>query len=345
MGCISDAIEEAICFFLQVYPYQPVCSYEIILCGSFESLEEEWRNYYGYGSSNSLPLHYDGQFLVPEKKTDKLTILVSLKETVIAGAEQYFKEVRNEKEEPSEGRGLKLLAFFHFIELLCHEFSHLCSYDRMMSLTSWSDPMLPAHCYDYHLHDEFISRIRGMEVMLRMGSSLMEPDLIYSLYTGYVRDTKVQFKERTAEVRKTVDKARKDLEAALPGMQLREGLTDEEMVDGLEYELGHKLQYGRVDGRIRLSELETMEFSAVDEMAEPMKAYIYALKNPYAVYEGTQFTGALVGFYKAFCCTVCSWIMELEKVIDTPFWEYLDIDTVKKQDEIFRQWLLDRASA
>ena len=344
IGCIPDAIEEAICFFLQIYPYQPVCSYEIILCDNFENLEREWRNYYSYNADNSLPLHYDGQFLAPEKRTDKLTILLSLKESAIVGAEQYFKEVRNGTEMPSESRGLKLLAFFHFIELLCHEFSHLCSYDRMMSLTSWADPMLPAHNYDYHLHDEFIARIRGTEVMLRMGAPLMEPNLIYSLYAGYVSDTKTQFKERTAEVKETVKKAREDLEAALPGMQLREDLTDEEMLEGLEYELGHKLQYGWEDGKIRLSELEAIEFSAVDEMAEPMKAYIYVLKNPYAVYEGTQFNGALVGFYKAFCKDNSRWIMELDKVIDKPFWEYLDIDEVKKQDEIFREWLMDQAS-
>ena len=36
--------------------------------------------------------------------------------------------------------------------------------------------------------------------------------------------------------------------------------------------------------------------------------------------------------------------MELDKVIDKPFWEYLDIDEVKKQDEIFREWLMDQAS-
>ncbi len=42
----------------------------------------------------------------------------------------------------------------------------------MVALTNWSDPMLPAHNHDYHLHDEFIVRIRGMEVMLRMGAFL-----------------------------------------------------------------------------------------------------------------------------------------------------------------------------
>ena len=36
IGCIPDAIDEAICFFLQIYPYQPVCSYEIILCDFFD---------------------------------------------------------------------------------------------------------------------------------------------------------------------------------------------------------------------------------------------------------------------------------------------------------------------
>ena len=90
--------------------------------------------------------------------------------------------------------------------------------------------------------------------------------------------------------------------------------------------------------------MEAIEFSAVDEMAEPMKAYIYALKNPYAVYEGTQFTGVLVGYYKAFCRDESNWIMVLEKVIDRPFWEYLDINAVKKQDEIFRNWLIEQAS-
>ena len=339
---IPEAIEEAIGFFLSRYPCHPECRYKIVLCEDYECLQTEWREYYGYGPSRKLPLHYDGQFLVPAGKTDSLTILVRIDASVITGARQYYKEKKSGIEMPSEERGLKLLSFFHFLELLCHEFSHLCSYDRMMSLASWSDPQIHSHNYDYHLHDEFIARIRGVETMLRMCCPYMETDLIYSLYMGLMQDTRKQFQERVDGVKKWIGRMKKDLEAELPAMQRREGMNDQEMLESLEYELGHKLQYGWGDGRIRLSDLEAVEFSAVDEMAEKLKPYIYFLKNPYAVYEGTQFTGTLAGFYTAFCGDETGWELELEKVINRPFWEYMDVKIIKKQDEIFREWLMNR---
>ena len=80
IGHIPEVIEEAIDYFLTYYRCQPVCSYDIILCADFESLQEEWRNYNSYGADVVLPLRYDGQFLVPWERTDKLVILASMDE-------------------------------------------------------------------------------------------------------------------------------------------------------------------------------------------------------------------------------------------------------------------------
>ena len=351
---ISLAIEEAISFFLSIYPdATPSLDYNIILCDDFQSLEEEWRAYYGHEEDAHLPLSYDGQFLPPTKKTATLTMLVRINRDVIVGAEQYHTEMEYGREEPSETRGLMLIPFFMFLELLLHEFSHLCSYGRMMSLTAWADPQLPSHNLDYHLHDEFIARIRGTEAMLRMVKDLLEPDLIYSLYVNYVNDVKQQYLDRMEEVKGTVAKARTDLEAELPEMQKRQGMSLEDMVIGLEEELGHRLEFGIVDGKVKLSDLEVIEFDAVDELEEKLKPYLYVLRNQYAVYEGTQFTGALVGFYLAFCTPVSSsacadndkrgWELQLESVINTPFWKYMDVETVKEQDGEFRDWLIEHA--
>ena len=342
IGHIPEVIEEAIDYFLKYYRCQPVCSYDIILCADFESLQEEWRNYNSYGADVVLPLRYDGQFLVPWERTDKLVILASMDESVVAGAGQYLKEKRGGVGEASEERGLKLMHFFRFIEMLCHEFSHLCSYDRMMALTDWADPQMHANNYDYHLHDEFIARVRGTEIMLRMFAPYMENDLIYSMYMCYVNDTKTSFTRRLNEVREVIERERKGLEEELLMMQRLEGLTDAEMVAELEYELGHRLENGYVDGKLVLSDLEVIEYSAVDEFAELLKFYLYVVRNRYAVYEGTQFAGALVGFYAAFCGEESGWDMELENVIDEPFWQYLDESKIREQDEAFRHWLIDR---
>ena len=237
---------------------------------------------------------------------------------------------------------MKLMHFFRFIEMFCHEFSHLCSYDRMMALTDWADPQMHANNYDYHLHDEFIARVRGTEIMLRMFAPYMENDLIYSMYMCYVNDTKTSFTRRLNEVREVIERERKGLEDELLMMQRLEGLTDAEMVAELEYELGHRLENGYVDGKLVLSDLEVIEYSAVDEFAELLKFYLYVVRNRYAVYEGTQFAGALVGFYAAFCGEESGWDMELENVIDEPFWQYLDESKIREQDEAFRHWLIDR---
>ena len=341
---VKQVIEEAINFFLKVYPYSPVCGYNIILCDSFESLEQEWREYFGFDETESLPLDYDGQFLFPDVRTDKLTILVKISEEVIKGAQQFLKEELNGIEEPSEERAMKLMPLFHFLELFCHEFSHLCSYDRMMVLTDWADPRLPAHNYDYHLHDEFLARVRGMEAMLRMGTPYMETNLIYSLYMSFMKGTKNQFEARLEEVDKDIERVRLELEEELPFMQMAEGLSDEGMVAALEKELGHKLQYGYVDGKLELSDIEVIEFSVVDELVDMLKSYLYVARNKYAVYEGTQFAGTAVGFYAAFCGGNDVWDMQLEHVIDIPFWEYLDAGKVKGQNELFWKWLMNRVN-
>lgn len=339
---IEEVIKDATAFFLRVYPYSLVCDYDIILCDSFESIEQEWRDYYGFDEDEYLPLNYDGQFFAPDVGQDKLLIVVKISEDVIIGAQQYMKEKQNGIEEPSEERAAKLIPLLYFLELFCHEFSHLCSYDRMMVLTDWADPRLPAHNYDYHLHDEFIARVRGIEIMLRMGTPYIDPALIYSLNTSYVMATHEQLQDRQEEVRDTIMDIRLELEEGLPLMQFNEGMSNEEVVAQLERDLGHKLQYGYVDGELKLSDLEVIEFSIVDVFAEELISYPYCIRNKYAVYEGTQLAGTIAGFYAAFCGDDGGWDMSLEKVIDIPFWKYMNEAKLRKQFDTFQEWLTER---
>ena len=479
---ITRTIEDAIRFFLDLYPdVHLTCAYDIVLCDSTGSLQDEWRRYYGFDQDRVLPLPYDGQFLSPVEKTDTLTILACVKEEILAGAAQYHREVDHGLESPLEQdeleeRGLKLMPFYEFVELLFHEFSHLCSFDRMMTLTDWADPQMSVNVLDYHLHDEFIARIRGTEAMLRMGAPYMETDLIYSLYQYYMTGLTESFNDRYKGTLEYINKARFFLHQEMMELQgefdeddldwdeddfddlydedgfdeenldeeitekLRNSfhklffssdeadpdedpednipedfkqfihdllygsddnddgdisdeddswtdddwsaapaLTDEELLHYLEQNLGHKLRYGFVDeaeesgslvesskiiitasGRpLRITDLEVIEFYVPDEeKTHQLQVFDYFLKNPYAMYEGTQLAGMSAAFWRAFCGSaadpsvqdindgntgVDDWNLQLDQVIDIPFWQYIDREKIERQTQAFFVWLTERS--
>lgn len=344
--------------YLRVYPFcRPSCSAEIILCENNKHMEEEWRRYYGHHPEKEFPIEYDGQFLPAVSKSDVLTILACVNANVISGAEQYLYEKENGslKNAPTDERGLKMLPFWHFVELVMHEFSHLASYDKLMLLTNWTNPSLPIDDLDYHLHDEFITRIRGIYAMLLMAEPYMETDMLYSLYVGYINDEQNQFLKRMDSVRELDERYRDNIRRDLAHMQRQLRLSNELLAEEIEKELGHPLEYGGAweDGALKLSKLEIIEFYAVDEFEEMMKPLLYIHRNSFAVYEGTQFAGASAGFFQAMThmegqenhfsnLMIAEDELHLENVIDIPFWKYFDLEKIKKQNDVFRELLVQR---
>lgn len=493
---IVRSVEDAIAFFCSFYNTSPSLDYHVILCEDFDSLQDEWRAYYGYGAEREMPLDYDGQFLAPTQKTDTLTMLVCVDEEVAEGAERYYYEVEHgskvDTKDPDilEERGLTLMPFFEFIELLLHEFSHLCSYDRMMAFTNWANPEMNKIGYDYHLHDEFIARIRGTEAMLRMMQPYTELGLLYSLYQYYLSGMQKAYEERIAMTATFIANLRELLTEELMDLQmdeedwdfwdywndeyadddvdwedeelgeeltnelisimeeekaklkelsalleekaknLRESisanewgrtlseepvqglfdgsdfdledddlyddfddfdedfppLTDKDVVEYVEEKIGHKLTYGLVEeteddreddmddddliyldsGRaLKITDDEALEFYARGETERTVEPYMEFLKNPFAVYEGTQYAGMLIGFYRA-CCEDSwragdghrdreegageenaehDWNLHLDEILDIPFWQYLNLDRVQEQGVAFEDWLNAKVEA
>lgn len=343
-------ILESMNYFLRVYTFlEPHCGISVILCDKVEDLEKEWNKYYGYGDEAGLPLKFDGQFLVPDEKTDILSMIICVNKDQIEGIEQYYHEKENGSlaGTPTEERGLKMMAFWHFVELVMHEFSHMCSYDRMMRLIDWEDTRMSKDI-DYHLHDEYLARFRGTKAMLLMAEPYMETDMLFSLYLGYWTDLGDSFRKRQEETKDFIEHERELLGQALPDLQEMTGLDDEGFVKMLEEEFGHKLKYGgeKLDGNLRLSDYEVIEFSAVDEIAELTEPYLYFLRNPVAVYEGVQFAGMITAFYDYLCDDKDLMIGEeelhLENVIDIPFWNYVDASRINQQANRFKAELIRR---
>ena len=107
-------IFESMNYFLRVYPFlEPHYGISVILCDKVEDLEKEWIKYYGYGDEAGLPLRFDGQFLVPDEKTDILSMIICVNKDQIKGMEQYYHEKENGSlaGTPTEERGLKLMDY------------------------------------------------------------------------------------------------------------------------------------------------------------------------------------------------------------------------------------------
>ena len=153
---------------------------------------------------------------------------------------------------------------------------------------------------DYHLHDEFITRYRGIWTCLKMAEPLMETDLLYSLWNMYWDGAMKGFQEEkgaiAAELKSITEGSRKSIRAFMDA----EGLSPVEMEEELEYELAHPLQYRGefdADGVPRMSDLEAVEFVCIEETKRAVIPLIYAVKNRTATYEGAQLFGMIHAYY------------------------------------------------
>ena len=227
------------------------------------------------------------------------------------------------------------MAFFGFVETLQHEYSHLCSFDAVMRATDWQDPGFVKYSQNYHLHDEFIARYRGIWACLKMAEPLMETDLLYSLWNMYWDGVSKSFQEEkeaiAAELKRIKEGNRKSIRAFMD----EEGLSSEEMAEELEYELAHPLQYrGEFDaeGVPRMSDLEAVEFVCVEETRRAVLPMIYAVRNGSATYAGAQLFGLVHAYYDYLAektgagdpdLILDPSSLSLPDVIDIPYYDYV----------------------
>lgn len=320
---------------------KPSSDVEIILCSSEEDMEAECLRIQGKDDFKD-PKIYNGAFLAPDKYTDTLTITIVAEEKVVVGAKQYIREKDTASLRDTvlpgperEKRGLKLMAFFGFVETLQHEYSHLCSFDAVMRATDWQDPGFVKYSQNYHLHDEFIARYRGIWACLKMAEPLMETDLLYSLWNMYWDGVSKSFQEEkeaiAAELKRIKEGNRKSIRAFMD----EEGLSSEEMAEELEYELAHPLQYrGEFDaeGVPRMSDLEAVEFVCVEETRRAVLPMIYAVRNGSATYAGAQLFGLVHAYYDYLAektgagdpdLILDPSSLSLPDVIDIPYYDYV----------------------
>lgn len=302
---------------------------------------------------------YDGNFVAPKETTDTLTILALLKDKNIRGAEQYYLEKENGSlrdasvddhngmdDKSRAARGEKLMAFFEFAEMIQHEYSHLCSYEKLMIATDWADPLFLGHDWNYHLHDEYIARYRGTRAMLKMAEPYAEKNLLYSLWMGYWDDLNGEYKNYTETVRTFISDRAKGIEAETLMFMKQNGLSSSDMIAELEHELGHPLHLQgelSASGVPKLTPIEVLEFLTFEDTEKRTIPLMYAIRNPYASYHGAQLLGLIQAFHDHFSLHIRnSDDLELPEsgtdlcsVMATPFYEYVDVAKAKETLERF----------
>lgn len=343
-GLISRMLQEAVDAYHALY--EPASSeVEYMVFDSPDQLNEVRATI----TNEDDGMDYDGNFVPPKAKTDTLTILALLKEKNIRGAEQYYLEKENGSLKDSRtaddlaraARGEKLMAFFEFAEMIQHEYSHLCSYERLMTATNWADPLFLGHDWNYHLHDEFIARYRGTRAMLHMAEPYAEKNLLYSLWMGYWDDLNKEFKEHIEDVKKFLADRAKGIETETLMFMKQNNLTGQDMIAELEHELGHPLHLQgelSASGVPKLTPIEVVEFLTFEDTQKRTIPMMYVIKNPYASYHGAQLLGLIQAFHDEFCAdelVLPDSGTDLCSVMVTPFYEYVDAAKAKETLERF----------
>ena len=233
--------------FHDIYQKQD-CDIEIIICETTEDFDTISQKYMAEKIKKDFR-DYDGRFICPQSPGETFRIIFILKVEDIPGMEQYVSEQDTGSlrdvdlpAEERERRGLALMGFFHFVETLLHEYSHLCSFEQYMQVTDWEDPAIGAHSIDYHLQDEFIARYRSTMAVLKMIEPFAESDLLYSLWLSYWNGAKRAYSHETETMQAIIDNQRAGIEQELGSMILLMNLSFEDLSAELEMELGHKLK-------------------------------------------------------------------------------------------------------
>ncbi len=352
---IAAVLQECVDGYIELHA-QPHSEVEFIICDKMEEVKSIRNNLVDDSGDGD----YNGIFLPPKAKTDTLTILALLNEREAKGAERFFREKRRgtlrDADIPDrEERGVALMAFFEFMEMIQHEYSHLCSYERVMDATDWVDPLMMGHDWNYHLHDEFIARYRGTRAMLKYAKPYMESNLVYSLWMGTYNDLITDFKEQITAIRLWLKKEAMGIEQESTLFMKANGMTAQDMVMDLEHELGHRLYFkGELNDRgfPKLSPIEVVEFMTFKDTAHHTIPIMYAVKNSYATYQGAQLSGLIQAFHdhmsdllgKSDGFEMKDEYLDLVKVIGIEYYEYTDAEKIKKTLEsyisMFEKWAM-----
>ena len=318
----------------------PSSDIEFIVCASPQELDDIRFARSGQRSEKTGDSFYDGYFVAPGERTDTLTIFVVPKADMEEGARQFFmeKEEGSLKDAPlspeeREARCLRLMPFFMFVELITHEYSHLCSFERLMRLTDWEDPSLPAHSLDYHLHDEVIARYRSMKTLLSMTAFCMDADLLYNLWYNCNHVVEQISREADEVYRRFIAINRKGVEDTLATIQREQGLSRREMRLELEMELEHPLTCPNRSVRRTLpylTDLEIIEFITQEGMESSTIIVKYFLLCPDATDGGAQRAGLKQVFMEYLTAGQEDAVppmepdrLKLDKMIAIPFYEYI----------------------
>lgn len=351
----SDIIEKMIVAAIDAYHdiYEsPLHDLEIIVCRDAEELNRRTMQHTGKPDDR---VNYDGVFLAPHNQQESFRILLLAKDEAIVGAKRYFSEVekgsRRDDDLPDEERtkrGLELAAFCQFVEMLQHEYSHLCSYEKYMQVTNWKDPLITMHSQDYHLYDEVIARYRGTYAMLSMMKPYLELNLIFSIWLHYFDNLFGSVQKMTTVLGEFLDKRRNEIETYMLGYMRMAGKSGKQAVKEMEDELGHPLEYRDEwisKGKPKLSKVEAAEYMLCDDFDDPkmnedvyrtVAPLLYFARNPYATYEGAQLEGFVHAYYDYLCREAGQKTvkrnLELHSAMDKPF--YLQVDLMKTREDV-----------
>ena len=338
---------------------QPSCEVEIIVCRDPDDLGDLAEKHTG---SRDEFREYAGNFLCPKKKGDFFRILVCVKDDAVVGASHYFEERRSGSlrdadlpQETRERRGIELGNYCQFVEMLQHEYSHLCSFEKLMEATDWADPAIGAHSMDYHLYDEMIARYRGTYAMLRMMEPFMERDLIYTMWMHLWQVEVDAFKDESGKMRNQIAHFREEIERGLLADMRSTGMSGKDAVREMEYELGHPLANGgklTEMGVPQLSDVEVVEFFMFDDFTDdeaeiagtvlrrglPM---LYFAHNSYASYQGAQLVGLVNSFYD-FLSVREPRVLELTGLMGEPYYETIDVEALNRKLNEFADLFMKR---
>ena len=326
----------------------PACAVEVIACRDRVELKALIMEH--LGEETNLR-DYDGNFLCPHSPDDgPYRILVTVKDEALLGARRYFAELQEGSRrdvdlprEEREKRGIELANFCHFLEMVQHEYSHLCSYAKLMS--AGVDPEIGNHSLDYHLYDEEIARYRGTYAMLCMMEPFAERDLLYTLWMGYWDELLAEFQEYG----KTLDEILRQQYEEIAQMYWAYDFTPDQIARDFETELGHPLEYGGEVSELgipKLSPEEVAEYLMVDDedIAEEVYRHcaplLYHSKNPYATYEGAQVIGLVHAFYDFLKGKRRE--HDLLSLMEKPYHETVDMEGARAELEEFPELFMKR---
>ena len=374
-GLIERNIESAIDAFHEIYP-KPDCEIEIIICDSIEDFRLLSQEYVQEDISKES-MKYDGRFICPKSSDEVFRILFVLSEDDMPGMERYVFERENGSlkdadmyQKEREKRGIDLMGFFHFLETLLHEYSHLCSFEQYMKMTNWADPGIAAHSVDYHLQDEFLARYRSTLVALRMLESFAERDLIYSIWMSYSVGAQKAYSKEKDRLQLFLDIQRTSIENEMEEVLSVTGMSSGELASEIERELGHKLENAdqRNDAGIPiLSDTEIVEYMMVDDFedsdfddgttGEEVNDYLrrsltpvlYYTRNRLSTYQASQLYGLVTAFNDFLCSHIdgkdSGSIVEksytnMVNVLEKPFQEFIESEQLSKIADRIKELIL-----